>query len=85
MAERETTVGFEEGIHGRPASELIKLAKQYRSQVRVINGSREGNAKSPLQMTGFARKGDTIILRAEGEDADEAVDALAKFVSTGGR
>ena len=85
MAEREATVGFEEGIHGRPASDLIKLAKQYTSQVKVVNGAREGNAKSPLQMTGFARKGDTVVVRAEGEDADEAVEALAKFVSAGGR
>lgn len=83
MVEREAIVGFAEGIHGRPASGLIKLAKQYSSQVRLVNGKREGNAKSPIQMTGFARKGDEVLIRADGEDADEAVDALVRFVSTG--
>ncbi|MEJ7841284.1 MAG: HPr family phosphocarrier protein [Rubrobacter sp.] len=83
MVEREAIVGFEEGIHGRPASDLIKLAKQYNSQVRMINGKKEGNAKSPLQMVAFARKGDAIVVRADGEDAEEAVEALVRFVSAG--
>jgi phosphocarrier protein HPr len=83
MVEREATVGFEEGIHGRPASDLVKAAKQFHSQVRVINGKREGNAKSPFQMTGFAKSGDTVVFRAQGEDEEEAVDALVKLVSSG--
>ncbi len=82
MVEREAIVGFEEGIHGRPASDLVKMAKQFRSQVRVINGEREANAKSPLQVTAFAKKGDAIIFRAEGDDEEEAVDALSKLVSS---
>ncbi len=81
MIEREATVGFEEGIHGRPASDLVKTAKRFSSRVRIINGEREANAKSPLQITAFAKKGDTIVFRAEGEDEEEAVEALTKLVS----
>ena len=46
MAERETTVGPEEGIHGRPAAQFIKAAKQFSSQIVVRNGDREVNARA---------------------------------------
>lgn len=81
MAEREATVGPEEGIHGRPAAEFVKAAKQFSSQIVVIKAGREVNAKSVMKMTGFAKKGENITIRAEGEDAVEAVDALAELLS----
>jgi phosphocarrier protein HPr len=46
----------------------------------------EANAKSPLKiMTLGARKGDSITIRAEGDDAEEAVEALTQLVSTDGQ
>ena len=81
VAEREATVGPEEGIHGRPAAQFIKAAKRFSSQIVVIKGDREVNAKSVMKMTGLAKKGERIIIRAEGEDAEEAVDTLAELIS----
>ena len=81
VAEREATVGPEEGIHGRPAAQFIKTAKRFSSRIVAIKGDREVNAKSVMKMTGFAKKGEKIIIRAEGEDAEEAVDALAELIS----
>ena len=81
MAEKETTVGAEAGIHGRPAADLIKAAKQFSSRIELVKGGREVNAKSIMKVTGFARKGDKITVRAEGEDADEAVEAVANLIA----
>jgi len=81
VAEREATVGPEEGIHGRPAAQFIKAAKRFSSQIVVIKGDREVNAKSVMKMTGLAKKGERLIIRAEGEDAEEAVDTLAELIS----
>jgi phosphocarrier protein HPr len=81
VAEREATVGPEEGIHGRPAAQFIKAAKRFSSQIVVIKGDREVNAKSVMKMTGLAKKGERIIIRAEGDDAEEAVDTLAQLIS----
>jgi phosphocarrier protein HPr len=81
VAEREATVGPEEGIHGRPAAQFIKTAKRFSSQIVVIKGDREVSAKSVMKITGFAKKGEKITIRAEGEDAEEAVDALAELIS----
>jgi phosphotransferase system HPr (HPr) family protein len=81
MAERETTVGPEAGLHGRPAAQFIKTAKRFSSQIVVIKDDREVNAKSVMKITGLAKKGEKIKIRAEGEDAEEAVDALAELIS----
>ena len=81
MAEKEATVGPEAGLHGRPAAQFIKTAKQISSQIVVIKGDREVTAKSVLKITGLAKKGEKIKIHAEGEDAEEAVDALAELIS----
>ncbi len=82
MAERDATVGPDEGLHARPAAEFVKTAKRFSSEIVVVKGGREANAKSSLKlMTLGARKGDTLTIRAEGEDAQEAVDALVDLIS----
>ena len=83
MAEREATVGPEQGLHARPAAQIVKKAKQFSSKIVVAKGEREANAKSVLKLgTLGARKGDKVIIRAEGDDAEEAVNALVDLVSS---
>ena len=82
MVEREATVMPEAGLHARPASLFVKTAKQFSSSIIVVKDGREANAMSPMKlMTLGAKKGDGILIRAEGEDEEEAVDALVKLIS----
>ena len=82
MVERETTIGPEEGLHARPAAQFVKKAKEFDSEIVVIKGEREANAKSSLKiMTLGAKKGDHILIRAEGDDAEEAIEALVELIS----
>ncbi len=82
VAERETTVGPEAVLHARPAAQFVKTAKQFSSEIVVRKGDKEANAKSSLKiMTLGAKKGDRIIIRAEGDDAEDAVDALTELIS----
>ena len=82
MAERETTVGPKEGLHARPAAEFVQKAKGFSSAIVVEKDGREANAKSPLKlMTLAAKHGDKITIRAEGDDAQEAVDSLVEQIS----
>ncbi len=86
MAEREAVIGTEEGLHARPAAQFVKTAKQFSSDIVVVKGGREANAKSSLRiMTLGARKGDNVTIRAEGDDAEAAVEALADLISADGR
>ncbi len=82
MVEREATIGAAEGLHARPAAIFVKEAKRYASEVKVVKDGREVNAKSSLQiLTVGAKKGESITIRAEGDDAEQAVEALADLIS----
>ncbi len=82
VVEKETTIGPEEGLHARPAAQFVKAAKQFSSDIKVIKGEQEANAKSSLGIMRLgAKKGQRITIRAEGDDAEEAVSALVELIS----
>ena len=82
MAEREVTVVPEAGLHARPAAKFVKTAKGYSSDIVVVKDGAEVNAKSSLRlMTLGAKHGDKITIRANGEDEEAAVEALAALIS----
>lgn len=82
MKEQEVTIVPEEGLHARPAAEFVKAAKEYNSQIKVIKGETEANAKSSLNLMSLgATKGDKLVIRAEGEDEEAAVERLAALIT----
>lgn len=82
MVEKETTIGPAEGLHARPAALFVKEAKKFSAEIKVSHGGREVNAKSSLQiLTIGAKKGDTIKILAEGDDAEQATEALSDLIS----
>ena len=82
MVEKETTIGPREGLHARPAAQFVKTAKRFSSEIMIVKGDKEANAKSSMKiMTLAAKQGDGIVIRAEGEDAEEAVDTLVELIS----
>ena len=82
MQEREVTIVPEEGLHARPAAEFVKEAKKYDSEIKVIKGDKEANAKSSLNLMSLgAAQGDELTIRAEGDDEEEAADALAQLIT----
>ena len=83
MLERLTTVRVKDGLHARPATQFVKLAKTFRAEVEVRRGEKGANAKSSVKLMLLGLKeGEAVSLRAEGDDADAALDALAAFIGT---
>lgn len=69
------------GLHARPARLLVQTAAQFQSQIRVQCGEKTANAKSIVGVLKLgAVMGNTLVLRAEGEDAEEAISALADLI-----
>lgn len=71
------------GLHARPAVKLTKLAKRFASRVEIRTEGTEQwiNAKSPNQVMKLrAPHMVTLAIRAAGEDADAAVDALRALI-----
>jgi len=84
MAERSVQIVNKLGVHARPAAEIVKLAARFRSSITIIRDDMEVNGKSIMGVMMLAAEcGSTILLRAEGEDADAALDALAALVANG--
>lgn len=70
------------GLHARPARMLVQTAAQFRSQIQLQHGEKTANAKSIVGVLKLgAALGDTIMLRAEGEDAEEALKTLTGLVN----
>jgi phosphocarrier protein len=71
------------GLHARPSVKLTKLAKAFASRIEVAAGEGGGwiDAKSIVKVMAMkARQGAVLQLRAEGVDADLAVEALVRLV-----
>ena len=82
MPEREVKIVNKLGIHARPAAEIVKTAGKFRSSITIVRDDLEVNAKSIMGVMMLAAEfGATIILRAIGEDADAALDALASVIA----
>lgn len=71
-----------QGIHARPAGELVKLSKTFSSNIQIGKNGKMADAKKIFGMMGLgAKQGDTIELLFDGEDEDEALCALSDFLS----
>ncbi len=82
MTERSVTIVNKLGIHARPAAEIVKLASRFRSDITIVRDDLEVNGKSIMGVIMLAaERGSTIVLRAEGEDSDAALDALSALVA----
>ncbi len=69
------------GLHARPAGLFIETANRFRSAVRVAKGEREVSGKSVLALMLLeVTPGSEIVIKAEGEDEQQAVEALAQLV-----
>lgn len=79
--EKSVRVGPEDGMHARPVAKFVQKAQKFTSVIRVSNGKREVNGRSPVFLMFLAKKGEEIIIKAEGDDAEEAVNTLAEFIS----
>jgi phosphocarrier protein len=82
-SEREVRIENRNGLHARPAAEIVKAASKFRSEVTIRRDDMEVNGKSIMGVMMLAAEyGTTIWLRANGEDAEQAVEALAALVAS---
>lgn len=87
MSSVRLTVRNPSGIHARPAAQFVRTAGQFRSRVTVENLSRArgpADAKSILAVLPLGvSQGHEIEVTADGEDAEQAIAAIARAVEDG--
>lgn len=80
-AERQVTILNEKGLHVRPATKFAETAARFRSKIDVLKDGDRVNGKSSIDLlTLAAEPGAYLLIRADGEDAQQAVDALSQLV-----
>jgi phosphocarrier protein HPr len=72
------------GLHARPAMQFVEIANRYNCKVEVSNDSLVVDAKSIMSVMRLAAtKGTVLRIVADGEDGEQAAEALVKLVEDG--
>lgn len=78
MARREARIGSRVGLHARPAAVFVQASTAAGLPVKI--GRPDGSLVDARSMLGVlalgAKNGDTVVLEAEGDGAEQALDAL---------
>ena len=81
MSQRELTIINKLGLHARAAAKLVATASRFTSLVQIEKAGQKVNAKSIMGvMMLAASQGTPVIIEANGEDANEALDALQALI-----
>ncbi len=83
MKEITFTIKDKNGMHARPAGAVANCAKKYKSEITIYKEEKEANAKRLLSLMSLgAAYASTLIIRAEGEDEEEAIRDLEKVLNS---
>ena len=70
------------GLHARAAAKLTHLASGFQCEIWISRAGRRVNAKSIMGVMMLAAgQGSSVLLEAEGADAEQALAALAKLIA----
>jgi len=76
----QVTVPFKEGLHARPATELVKVCQVIKSNISLIKDAAHVNPKSILGIMSLgASYGTPLTLELNGIDESEGAAILSKF------
>ena len=82
MIERSVQIANRNGLHARPAAEIVKAAAKFKSEITIVRDDLEVNGKSIMGVMMLAAEfGATLTIRANGADAQQAVDAIAELIA----
>ena len=82
MKTQEVKVINPTGLHTRPASNLVQLAKKFESEITLKKGEKEANAKSIIKVLKIGiSQGETIQLIADGPDEEKALSQITEYIS----
>jgi phosphocarrier protein len=82
MAERSVQVLNKNGLHARPAAEIVRAAARFKSDITIVRDDLEVNGKSIMGVMMLAAEcGSTLTLRASGPDEDAALGAIADLIA----
>lgn len=83
MITKKFKFSFQNGLEARPVAVLVQVASQYNSSIYVECDDRKVNAKSIMgMMTLGLTAGEEVVVSANGDDEQTAMDDIVKYLST---
>ena len=83
MKEFQYVIKDEAGIHARPAGMLAKEAKNFKSKITLVGNGREADALRLMAVMSLGLKqGAEMTVRVEGEDEEQAAEAMKAFLES---
>lgn len=80
MKEFTYTITDPEGIHARPAGQLVQEAGKHKSSVTLKKDDKTADSKRIFAVMGLGvKQGETLTVTVEGEDEDTAVKEIEEF------
>lgn len=84
MYSENVTLVNPQGFHMRPVSELVKMMSGFSSKVSIVHNGKEVPANSLMALMAEGIKcGETIEVRADGADEQDAVKKAVEFIGSG--
>ena len=81
MIKKPVKIQLSEGLDARPIALLVQEASQYSSSVYIEVDQKQVNAKSIMAVMSLGvKKGNEVIITAEGEDEEEAIAEIQKVL-----
>lgn len=83
MITKKIQFQLQNGLEARPVAVLVQVASQYNSSIYVECDDRKVNAKSIMgMMTLGLTAGEEVVVSANGDDEQTAMDDIVKYLST---
>lgn len=83
MIKKPITIQISNGLEARLVAMLVQAASQYESRIQVESGDKHVNAKSIMgMMTLGLTAGEEVVVSANGDDEQTAMDDIVKYLST---
>ncbi|WAH44741.1 HPr family phosphocarrier protein [Alicyclobacillus fastidiosus] len=83
MVEKEVVVKIQGGLFARAAANFVQAANRFRAEVTLEKDGKSVNAKSIMGVMSLAvASGQTVVVRANGGDEQQAVEQLVEFIQT---
>jgi phosphocarrier protein HPr len=81
VIERSVEIKNKLGLHARAAAKLVHTAARFKADIKIRKGDEEVDGKSILGILLLAAgRGSSILVKANGEDERDALDAVEKLI-----
>jgi phosphocarrier protein len=84
MISRDFKISNKLGLHARPSAQLTQAASRFTADIHISRNGRRVNAKSIMGVMMLAAgQGSTVTVEADGEDAEQALQAIGQLIADG--